>query len=97
MKTLISCFLFSFALSTQAQIISNFDNDDDGWTIAQFGGTTGLSSYQNTGGNPGGYVSAAPPTSGGTINTSLAWYWIAPAKFFGEHDFSFDTNILEIC
>ncbi len=75
-----------------AQITSTFDTDAEGWTAAHTGGTVATSTFQNAGGNPGGYVSVAPPTAGGTVNTGFAWYWNAPAQFFGNYDFSYGSN-----
>jgi gliding motility-associated-like protein len=92
MKSFLTLFLILAALGTHAQITSTFDTDADGWTMAQFSGTAGTSVYSGSGGNPGGFVSASPPSAGGTINISLAWYWIAPPKFFGDYDFSYGAN-----
>ncbi len=61
-------------LVTQAS--STFDADSDGWTVA--GGDFGMSgpvSWNDAGGSPAGYASAA---GGG------AWYWLAPPKFLGD-------------
>jgi len=95
MKTLkyISLFFFLVICNTsRAQVTSTFDTDADGWTAAHSGGTVATSTYQSTGGNPGGYFSATPPTSGGSVNTGFNWYWVAPAKFFGNHDFSYGSS-----
>lgn len=88
-KILIVAFLFLAATSLQAQITSTFDTDADGWVALYNVGTVATSTYQSSGGNPGGFMSAAPPTAGGSVNTSMAWYWQAPAKFLGQHDLSF--------
>ena len=92
MRSIIIIFLILAALSAHSQITSTFDIDDDGWTATHIGGTAASSTYQGSGGNPGGYLSVAPPTSGGTNNTSFTWYWNAPAKFFGDYDFSYGSN-----
>ncbi len=92
MKTLFSTLLILFALSVQAQITSTFDTDADGWTATHLGGTAATFSHQSSGGNPTGFVSVTPPTAGGTVNTSFTWYWNAPAKFFGDYDFSYGAN-----
>jgi gliding motility-associated-like protein len=92
MKSIIISLLAFIAFSAQAQITSTFDTDADGWTAAYTGGTTATFNHQSSGGNPDGFVSVAPPTAGGTINTSFAWYWNAPAQFFGNYDFSYGSN-----
>lgn len=71
-----------------AQTSSNFGTDDEGW-IVKNNTTTHTTTYVPSGGNPGGHVSVAPPTTGGTIPTSLFWYWEAPEKFFGDKDLSY--------
>ena len=73
-------FIFALLLMTvlaegQAQISSTFESDDDGWTFSS------PHTYNATGGNPGGYISA---TYSSSTNAS-AQYWIAPAKFRGNH------------
>ena len=85
----VFCFLGFYS---HAQIISTFNTDADGWTATHTGGTTATVNFQSSGGNPDGFISAAPPTAGGTVNTSFAWYWNAPAKFFGDFDFSYGSN-----
>jgi len=87
-------FLFLlYAFASEAQKTSTFDTDDDGWSAEQIGGTIASSTYQSAGGNPGGNVSVAPPTSGGTVNTSFTWYWVAPSKFLGNYDLYYGSNI----
>ena len=89
MKTIFFTAL-ALLLSTSAisQTSSNFDTDDEGW-IVKNNTTTTATTYNPSGGNPGGHVSVAPPTAGGSINTSMGWYWEAPAKFFGDKDLSY--------
>lgn len=89
-KILILVWLLPFALT--AQVTSSFETDAEGWTAAHTGGTAATFNHQATGGNPNGFVSVAPPTAGGTVNTSFAWYWNAPAQFFGNYDFSYGSN-----
>lgn len=87
-------FLLILVVSTShAQIISNFTVDDEGWTAAFSGGATATVEYVSTGGNPGGHLSAFPPTSGGSANTSMSWYWVAPAKFLGQFSFSYGQHL----
>ena len=68
---------------------STFDTDSEGWQIANliYGSNQGASptvlgyftpTYNNTGGDPGGYVSILDPTS------NQAFYWLAPSKFLGN-------------
>jgi hypothetical protein len=68
---------------------STFNTSDEGWVVTPDGiGPT----YQSTGGNPGGYISAIDEVLGET------WYWEAPAKFLGDVSavyggiLSFDLN-----
>ena len=63
----------------QNNVTSYFSKDDEGWQIlgdAQEGVAT--PNYQDTEGNPGGYVSANDDAAGGV------WYWNAPEKFLGN-------------
>lgn len=88
--TLFSLILISKLCS--AQITSTFDTDADGWTAGHTGGTAATFNHQSSGGNPDGFISAAPPTAGGSVNIGFAWYWNAPAQFFGNYDFSYGSN-----
>ncbi|MBX2964143.1 MAG: VCBS repeat-containing protein [Cyclobacteriaceae bacterium] len=91
-KFLTLPLLFIISIS-QAQIISTFDTDADGWTAAYTDGTASAFEYLSTGGNPGGHVSAMPPTSGGSVNLNFHWYWVAPEKFLGKNDFTYGKRI----
>jgi large repetitive protein len=91
-KTVFLLSFITMAFAASAQITSAFDTDADGWTMAHTGGTAGTFSFQSTGGNPGGFISAAPPTAGGSVNIGFGWYWNAPPKFFGDFDFSYGAN-----
>ncbi len=91
-KTVFLLSFITLAFTASAQITSTFDTDADGWTASHIGATAATSTHQGAGGNPGGYLSVAPPTSGGTVNTSFTWYWNAPSKFFGNFDLSFGSN-----
>lgn len=88
-KILIVASFFLVATTLQAQVTSTFDTDADGWVAGHGGGTVATSTHQSNGGNPGGFMSVAPPTTGGSTNTSMTWYWQAPAKFLGQYDLSF--------
>jgi hypothetical protein len=56
--------------------VSTFDSNAEGWAV--IGNGVGTPTYQATGGNPGGYVSATDQTDDTT------WFWSAPAKFLGN-------------
>lgn len=91
MRKVWSILLVFVGFAASAQVTSSFDTDLEGWTAGTISGVVATSSYQSTGGNPGGFGSVAPPTSGGSTNTSFGWYWNAPAKFFGIYDFSYGS------
>jgi hypothetical protein len=60
-------------------IVSTFDTDADGWTVyGDAQGSSVLPTYQATGGNPGGHISATDDVAGGV------WYWKASPKFSGN-------------
>src|SRR5690606_30964696 len=93
MPRLIALFsLILIGKLCSAQITSTFDTDADGWTASHTGGTAATFNHQSSGGNPDGFISAAPPTAGGSVNIGFAWYWNAPAQFFGNYDFSYGSN-----
>jgi Laminin B (Domain IV)/IPT/TIG domain len=85
---MISAILF-IALTSNAQIVSNFNTDGEDWVAEHSGGTVAPTSYQSSNGNPGGFMNASPPTTGGSTNTSMTWYWLAPLKFLGKADWSY--------
>jgi gliding motility-associated-like protein len=93
MKQFVLGISLLFPIVLQAQITSTFDSDAEGWTAAHTGGTAATFNHQVTGGNPNGFVSVAPPTAGGSVNTSFTWYWNAPNTFFGNYDFSYGSNL----
>nr|MCU0420695.1 hypothetical protein [Cyclobacteriaceae bacterium] len=65
---------------SQAQIISTFDADADGWTFLN-SATTLTPSHAASGGNPAGFISVTY-----SANVSFSTQnWIAPAKFLGSH------------
>src|SRR5258708_1542736 len=67
-----------------AKAESNFDTDDDGWTLA--GDATSAAAkpeYIATEGSPGGYIRAKDSGTGGV------WYFAAPAKYQGPAASSF--------
>lgn len=58
---------------------SDFDVDADGWTVyGDAQGSSVIPTYNPTGGNPGGFISAKDDVAGGV------WYWNAPSKFRGD-------------
>ncbi len=81
MKTLYTLILITFATSVQAQITSTFSADADGWTFVNASNVTSPGTFQNTNGNPGGFVSATYAAS----QTNGFQHWIAPIKFNGNH------------
>lgn len=71
------------AATAHGQISSTFNTDADGWTIADFNGSSPqVVTYSASGGNPGGYVSLLPNPS------ASDFYWFAPSKFLGNRAFS---------
>ncbi len=75
----VFCHILS---ASAASIISNFDNNDDGWTT---GGLVTLT-YQSSGGNPDGFL-LLEEAGGDTF------FVIAPEKFLGDLS-SFDGGVL---
>src|ERR1044072_8222013 len=71
-----------FLNSANAQIISNFSVDSDGWTAADAGGGNPQTlTYSSSGGNPGGFISL-------NIANGNPFYWQLPAKFLGNRAYS---------
>jgi hypothetical protein len=92
-KILLPLGLILIFYTSQAQITSTFNVDADGWIATYTDGTAATFEYLATGGNPSGHLSAAPPTAGGSVNLSMNWYWVAPAKFLGKHDFEYGQHL----
>jgi len=61
--------------SLTALVQSSFDRDGEGWGLIG-DGTTPV--FQDSGGNPGGFVSADSQLPGSY------WYWLAPQKYSGN-------------
>ncbi|HOX81518.1 MAG TPA: FG-GAP-like repeat-containing protein [Chryseolinea sp.] len=81
MKKTLSLVFVTLALTTQAQIVSTFDTDVDGWSFLNASNTLNAVDFNATNGNPGGYGSASYAS-----NQSASYqYWTAPAKFLGNH------------
>jgi hypothetical protein len=58
---------------------STFDKGIDGWRIeGDAQGGSAYPNYEETGGNPGGHISAVDDVQGGV------WYFVAPANFRGD-------------
>ncbi|MEO7991465.1 MAG: FG-GAP-like repeat-containing protein [Chryseolinea sp.] len=92
MKNVIASILFIlfliFGITSTAQVTSNFNVDNEGWTVFDNNaGSSTAATYNSTGGNPGGYASFT--TSSGALNM----YWTAPAKFLGNQSFSYNQTI----
>lgn len=71
----VSVFVSLISSQTFAAVIqSKFTHDDEGWAVSP---TEGVITYQNTGGNPGGYLSIDDIGDG----TYVAY---APSKYLGD-------------
>ncbi len=89
-------FLLVFALlllcvTLNAQIVSDFATDAESWTAPN--SLTGVVTYNTTGGNPGGNISASSfsiVTGAGTI---YAHAFQAPAKFLGNRNTYYDGTL----
>src|SRR5687767_8284483 len=81
MKNLLLSILVALTISTQAQITSTFNSNDDGWTFLN-NGTPVTVNHNASNGNPGGFVSTAAYSSNAT---AASQGWFAPAKFLGPH------------
>lgn len=75
----VAISILALATSADAELISTFDTDNEGWTIVTNGNAAG---HQATGGNPGGYIEHV---FAGPAPTAIA----APSKFLGDWS-SFD-------
>ncbi|MBU0579915.1 MAG: alpha/beta hydrolase, partial [Candidatus Margulisbacteria bacterium] len=76
MKLVLITIFYTCCLFSQSYIISDFEIDDEGWTIVENEPSI-IPDYYPSGGNPGGYISdkdaALDP-----------WYFLAPSKFLGD-------------
>src|SRR5262245_30088644 len=79
MKRILCFSLLLLCSPVFAQVTSNFDVDAEGW-IFEDGATQFTPVYQSANGNPGPYLSITYSAS-----TTTTEYWIAPAKFRGNH------------
>ncbi len=69
---------------TQSQVVTSFfESSSEGWAIANNGGSTSPD-YTTTDGNPGGAIFDTDAQGG------IAWFFVAPAKFRGDHSDKFD-------
>lgn len=75
---------FALAASASADVMSTFDTDADGWTL--FNDASQLE-WIDTGGNPGGYLTATDNVSGDV------WYWNAPSKYLGNQAGAFGMTL----
>jgi hypothetical protein len=81
---IVICILLFYRSCSRNNIASYFSTDDEGWTVT--GDAQGVSAkpvYQDSEGNPGGYISARDDVAGGV------WYWSAPDKFLGNRSSSY--------
>ncbi|MEQ8364085.1 MAG: gliding motility-associated C-terminal domain-containing protein [Cyclobacteriaceae bacterium] len=83
--------MLSFGVVAQAQIVSSFDTNIDGWTAA--GSLGDLVSHIPSGGNPGGYISATPTWTGTIGVFPVYFYFSAPTKFLGNFSSYYNGNI----
>lgn len=76
----------AFTCGLRGQVVSDFEQDADGWIVADLplalGNPPSVNNtfpvtYSATGGNPGGHISRADPTA-------LWFHFAAPAKFLGD-------------
>lgn len=68
--------------TAQAQIVSDFSVDADGWTVGDQSGPNAVTvTHNSANGNPGGYISAV------TIS-GQPHFWYAPAKFMGNRAYT---------
>lgn len=82
--------LFLLATTAFSQINSDFASNDEGWTTPD----AASMSYSATGGNPAGYLSAAPFfITTGSGNIYLYYYFIAPGKFTGNRSGYYDGTL----
>ena len=67
------------------RITSNFDSDDDGWTVGggKFG-RSGVATQHPTGGSWGGEL---------TCSGSGNWYWLAPPQFLGNMSSAYGQHL----
>ncbi len=70
---------------SSAVTISTFDSNTDGWTVV--GDAAIPATFVATGGNPGGFLQVVDAVDGGVI------YFVAPAKFLGNHSSAYGTNL----
>lgn len=85
---LILTCLVLFLKNVDAQVVSDFSADADGWTASDINGSSAQTViYSGTGGNPGGFISMT------TANPN-AMYWTAPSKFLGNRAYtSYGENL----
>lgn len=81
-------FVFLVTNTLKAQVISDFEIDDEGWAV--FGNLTTVPTYNTNGGNPGNYLSMVDANFGASPPW---WYWEAPAKFLGNISSVYTKNL----
>jgi Laminin B (Domain IV)/PEP-CTERM motif len=87
MRKLIIAGIFGLfgAAAAQADIVSMFNSDTQGWTVV--GDEVGPVTWVSSGGNPGGYVSVTDSVVGGVM------YFVAPDPYFGDHSGAYGTAL----
>jgi hypothetical protein len=85
---IILIIIFLFLKLRPNKVYSGFNNGDEGWqVVGDVQNSFAKPEYHNTGGNPGGCLSATDETTGGV------WYWSAPHKFLGSKKRAFNKKI----
>ena len=82
-----ACIMLLTQLSAQV-ISSNFNTNNDGWQSrdSPLGGFN-MATYQTTGGNPAGHISARDVLPVSTM------YFVAPSKFLGNKSWAYNNTL----
>lgn len=87
-SVLMLIIIFLLLTCGPKKVYSGFDKNDEGWqVIGDVQNSFAKPEYHNTGGNPGGCLSATDETTGGV------WYWNAPRKFLGSKKKAFNKKL----
>lgn len=79
-------FLVAYGNMYGQTVQSNFSSGDEGWTN-EGDHVYNPPEYFATGGNPDGYIRNLDQ------NKSIIWYWVAPAKFLGNHASKYNRTL----
>lgn len=76
---LVACLAVTGAttVSAQSEVVSEFDNDAEGWTVTG-DAQTATPTWEATGGNPDGHIVSDDSVAGGV------WYWNASERYLGD-------------